>query len=67
MVVATGELDERMRAAPNKAAGSVPSLTPIGSPFYSASSGSACGGDGDIKIVHLLGMLLYAVRALVTV
>lgn len=68
VVAAAKELDERMRAAPNKSASSVPSLAPVGSPFRSASSGSGRGGGGgDVEVVRLLGMLLHAVRALVTV
>lgn len=67
MKAAAEELDERMRAAPNKSASSVPSLAPVGSPFRSASGGSAAAGGSNPEVVRLLGMLLHAVRALVTV
>ncbi len=70
MVTAASKLDKRMRAAPNKATSSVPSLTPVGSPFRSASGGSGRsggGGGGGIETVRLLSLLLHAVRALVTV
>ena len=68
MVEAARELAGRMQAAPNTSAGSVPALAPVGSPFRSASGGASGGsGSGNVEVVRLLGMLLHAVRALVTV